>query len=176
MVSVICMATVHPSQIVFRLAEPKHARMARLRAFGASSRQPCPAPRARGWCGRRDLNPHDFHHRNLNPARLPVPPRPLAGSRLLDTHQDAERGAPISQRFPQGLGPKEELAPAASPCPGLPPTFGRRMKMGGRLVTLSEYHCYPISACSLARISARSPAVASPFFLAFRARQSRLLT
>ena len=30
------------------------------------------------WCGRRDSNPHDFHHRNLNPARLPVPPRPLA--------------------------------------------------------------------------------------------------
>jgi hypothetical protein len=28
------------------------------------------------WCGRRDSNPHDFHHRNLNPARLPVPPRP----------------------------------------------------------------------------------------------------
>ena len=56
-----------------------------------------------GWCGRRDLNPHDFHHRNLNPARLPVPPRPLAGSRLLDTQQDAERGAPISQRFPAGL-------------------------------------------------------------------------
>ena len=30
-----------------------------------------------GWCGRRDLNPHDFRHGNLNPARLPVPPRPL---------------------------------------------------------------------------------------------------
>ena len=28
------------------------------------------------WCGRRDSNPHDFHHRNLNPARLPIPPRP----------------------------------------------------------------------------------------------------
>jgi hypothetical protein len=32
------------------------------------------------WCGRRDSNPHDFHHRNLNPARLPVPPRPLEHS------------------------------------------------------------------------------------------------
>ncbi len=33
------------------------------------------------WCGRRDSNPHDFHHRNLNPARLPVPPRPREPSR-----------------------------------------------------------------------------------------------
>ena len=32
--------------------------------------------RRRHWCGRRDSNPHDFRHRNLNPARLPVPPRP----------------------------------------------------------------------------------------------------
>ncbi len=28
------------------------------------------------WCGRRDSNPHNFRHWNLNPARLPVPPRP----------------------------------------------------------------------------------------------------
>src|SRR5215510_5476342 len=28
------------------------------------------------WCGRRDSNPHDFRHWNLNPARLPIPPRP----------------------------------------------------------------------------------------------------
>ena len=32
------------------------------------------------WCGRRDSNPHDFRHGNLNPARLPVPPRPQKGS------------------------------------------------------------------------------------------------
>src|SRR3954451_18490199 len=31
------------------------------------------------WCGRRDLNPHDLRHGNLNPARLPVPPRPPDG-------------------------------------------------------------------------------------------------
>lgn len=31
---------------------------------------------APAWCGRRDLNPHDFRQRNLNPSRLPVPPRP----------------------------------------------------------------------------------------------------
>ena len=28
------------------------------------------------WCGRRDSNPHNFRHWNLNPARLPIPPRP----------------------------------------------------------------------------------------------------
>jgi hypothetical protein len=32
------------------------------------------------WCGRRDSNPHDFRHGNLNPARLPVPPRPQKGT------------------------------------------------------------------------------------------------
>lgn len=27
------------------------------------------------WCERRDLNPHKHNaHRNLNPARLPIPP------------------------------------------------------------------------------------------------------
>ena len=36
---------------------------------------PQPA-KVQGWCGRRDLNPHDLRHGNLNPARLPVPPRP----------------------------------------------------------------------------------------------------
>ena len=35
--------------------------------------------RPRDWCGRRGSNPHDFRHRNLNPARLPIPPRPRRG-------------------------------------------------------------------------------------------------
>src|SRR3569623_1901140 len=30
----------------------------------------------RDWCGRRDSNPHILRYWNLNPARLPVPPRP----------------------------------------------------------------------------------------------------
>ena len=29
------------------------------------------------WCGRRDLNSHAVKHWNLNPACLPIPPRPL---------------------------------------------------------------------------------------------------
>src|SRR5215831_1483260 len=41
-----------------------------------------PRPARRQWCGRRDSNPHDLRHRNLNPARLPVPPRPRASQRL----------------------------------------------------------------------------------------------
>ena len=28
------------------------------------------------WCGRRDLNSYARRHWNLNPARLPIPPRP----------------------------------------------------------------------------------------------------
>ena len=31
---------------------------------------------AGNWCGRRDLNPHDFRHQILNLACLPIPPRP----------------------------------------------------------------------------------------------------
>ena len=34
-----------------------------------------------GWCGRRGSNPHDFRHGNLNPARLPIPPRPRRAGR-----------------------------------------------------------------------------------------------
>ena len=34
-----------------------------------------------GWCGRRGSNPHDFRHGNLNPARLPIPPRPRHAGR-----------------------------------------------------------------------------------------------
>ncbi len=46
-----------------------------------ATRSPCPGNDgerliASGWCGRRDSNPHNFRHWNLNPARLPVPPRP----------------------------------------------------------------------------------------------------
>ena len=41
----------------------------------SARRSGCSASRA-GWCGRRDLNPHGRAHRNLNPACLPIPPRP----------------------------------------------------------------------------------------------------
>ncbi len=42
--------------------------------------RPSPRHGRSRWCGRRDSNPHDVSHWNLNPARLPVPPRPRARS------------------------------------------------------------------------------------------------
>ena len=46
--------------------------------FGAGASRRCAASMHLAWCGRRDSNPHDFRHGNLNPARLPIPPRPRA--------------------------------------------------------------------------------------------------
>src|SRR5690606_25974313 len=59
-----------------------------------------PAPRG-NWCGRRDSNPHILRYWNLNPARLPVPPRPrpdesIAGTRL------RSRDAPLEARAGKG--------------------------------------------------------------------------
>ena len=34
-----------------------------------------------GWCGREDSNFHGLPHSDLNAARLPIPPRPLASER-----------------------------------------------------------------------------------------------
>ena len=39
----------------------------------------------RVWCGRKDLNLHEFPHQNLNLARLPIPPRPHVSDVLLRT-------------------------------------------------------------------------------------------
>ena len=52
----------------------------------------------RRWCGRRDLNPHDFRHENLNLACLPIPPRPRARA-LRGTHAPPKR-VRISGAFP----------------------------------------------------------------------------
>ena len=41
------------------------------------------------WCGRRDSNPHDFRRWNLNPVRLPIPPRPP--EKVLRAQLSAER-------------------------------------------------------------------------------------
>ena len=59
------------------------------------------------WCGRRDSNPHNFRHWNLNPARLPVPPRPLNS---IMSGRDAAGGAaynmcpPVRSKKMAGLG------------------------------------------------------------------------
>src|SRR3546814_2478168 len=41
----------------------------------------CAAFGRRIWCGRRDSNPHILRYRNLNPARLQVPPRQQRSAR-----------------------------------------------------------------------------------------------
>src|SRR5262249_3928182 len=51
-----------------------------LSSRGTELRGSDPILAVRQWCGRRDSNPHDLRHRNLNPARLPVPPRPRCGA------------------------------------------------------------------------------------------------
>ena len=46
------------------------------------------------WCGRRDLNSYAFRHWNLNPARLPIPPRPQASYSNLVTRRRFELRTP----------------------------------------------------------------------------------
>src|SRR5215469_12549695 len=53
------------------------------------------------WCGQRDLNPHDFRHWNLNPARLPVPPCPHRPEFLTEIRLGA---GPYSRGFGGLLG------------------------------------------------------------------------
>ena len=46
------------------------------------------------WCGRRDLNSYALRHWNLNPARLPIPPRPQAHYSNLVTRRRFELRTP----------------------------------------------------------------------------------
>src|ERR1700677_808258 len=64
----------------------------------------CNAPQ---WCGRRDSNPHDFGHRNLNPARLPVPPRPR--SALLVCEEAVGTGRALYQLAPRAPAKNAKL-------------------------------------------------------------------
>ncbi len=75
-------ATRRPS----RGRAPRVSRSRRCRPCRSRSAAPSPLRRSsslrhcreleQGGCGRRDSNPHGSLHRDLNPARLPVPPRP----------------------------------------------------------------------------------------------------
>src|SRR5262245_5827891 len=62
------------------------------------------------WCGRRDSNPHDLRHWNLNPARLPIPPRPPA------TFRPSVMADRLSHRKTAKLSgkPRPPCAPGAS--------------------------------------------------------------
>src|SRR5690606_36417227 len=53
------------------------------------------------WCGRRDLNPHEQAHENLNLARLPVSPRP---------HQLQRRNSSESGQMPCRAPPPNFLS------------------------------------------------------------------
>src|SRR3954454_803510 len=69
----------------------------------------------RDWCGRRDSNPHDFRHWNLNPARLPIPPRPRGGAQaaalrvaaLYHAARAAQQKSSAAPRAAQGAGASE---------------------------------------------------------------------
>ena len=50
------------------------------------------------WCGRRDLNSYALRHWNLNPARLPIPPRPHERR-----NQKADGNDPLEIRTPDTL-------------------------------------------------------------------------
>src|SRR6185369_1693016 len=73
-------------------------------AFEAA-RRPCSAassnlPATWTWCARRESNPHIFRYWNLNPARLPVPPRArpkIVARNLVQRGQVEHRPAPIAR-------------------------------------------------------------------------------
>src|SRR6476646_4792972 len=95
-VSVTCMASIFfplgPAQRrdIVNLVDIRHQAGVGGSADPYPSGETCPfgnrflqyrhANAVSAWCGRRDSNPHNFRHWNLNPARLPVPPRPLIAS------------------------------------------------------------------------------------------------
>ena len=62
------------------------------------------------WCARRESNPHVFRHWNLNPARLPVPPRargrPEGARPIARIGRGASRCATRNSRSPRALGGK----------------------------------------------------------------------
>ena len=91
-----------------------------------ANRESGPGPRRRHgpgsallWCGRKDSNLHGVTHWNLNPARLPVPPRPhmqlesraerlVAQIMLADRRQGGRRkrgGGCIRSRLPAARSP-----------------------------------------------------------------------
>ena len=78
------------------------------------------------WCGRRDSNPHDFHHRNLNPARLPVPPRPPRARHsprgLQRVRLYSNRGGSLHEKTAEAIvDAQEPLVPGAQSQPAIIP-------------------------------------------------------
>ncbi len=70
------------------------------------------------WCGRRDSNPHDVSHWNLNPARLPIPPRPPVsqpanpdGASYQRPRRDAAKKWGVNAAAPETPKPRRRRAP-----------------------------------------------------------------
>ena len=67
----------HPSVVrIFHREKFARARPLKFEGGAARARMSSDVGSDEHWCGRRDSNPHNFRHWNLNPARLPIPPRP----------------------------------------------------------------------------------------------------
>src|SRR5262249_36732886 len=66
------------------------------------------------WCGRRDLNPHDLRRWNLNPVRLPIPPRPRAakpaGKARFIAQGMCKGNSARRERMPQGTALNVEMS------------------------------------------------------------------
>jgi hypothetical protein len=70
------------------------------------------------WCGRRDLNPHGRSRWNLNPVRLPIPPRP--------PHRNDENGPAEAHPTPGRVHSTEDsIETAESKNPGAQPRPAR---------------------------------------------------
>ena len=73
---------------------PRHPAKGRtVRPAPCGERTSAAAGEPETWCGRRVSNPHDLRHGNLNPARLPVPPRPRVRY-VRETATSARRALP----------------------------------------------------------------------------------
>src|SRR4029079_2029939 len=76
-------------------------------------------PRRTEWCARRESNPHILRYWNLNPARLPIPPRARGPRKPAAYSKDRRLGKPPNQqliRSPRRSESKERPA-----MPQLPP-------------------------------------------------------
>ena len=85
----------HPSVArIFHREKFARARPLKFEGGAARTRMSSGVGSDEHWCGRRDSNPHNFRHWNLNPARLPIPPRPQRESIRLG--RDTTGGALIT--------------------------------------------------------------------------------
>src|SRR5690348_1959183 len=80
-----------------------------------------------GWCARRESNPHIFRYWNLNPARLPVPPRarlkkapPIARMAVRATRRTGVRSFKRENRMQQHPPETPPRTPAQPSQPGQP--------------------------------------------------------